>query len=105
MRNKLLAEAELVQDFLLQLNACKSMGPDEVCPRVLKVPVYVTVRTFTVMNNLGNMESPSQLGSCLAPITGESGDYYIYICIHTMERIRHNGSNVSLKSLLQILVV
>ncbi|KAK4811903.1 hypothetical protein QYF61_017427, partial [Mycteria americana] len=40
---------ELVQDLLLQLNAHKTMGPDEIQPRLLKELADVIVRPLTVI--------------------------------------------------------
>lgn len=47
--NKLTANTKLVQDLLLQLDACKSMGPNGNHPRVLKELDIIIVGPFSII--------------------------------------------------------
>lgn len=62
--NKLPADSELAQDLLLQLNAYKSMEPDQIPPRVLRELADAGVRPLNYFSVFfGNLEKSQSTGS------------------------------------------
>lgn len=61
--DQLPANLKLAQNLLLHLDACKSMGPNEIHPKILRELADVNMRSQLFSKGLGNLDSSQLTGS------------------------------------------